>query len=137
MSDTVHKVAYYCLQVPDRPGEALRILLAFKEAAVNLLAFSVFPIGEGKSQIDLIPEHEESFRRAAARIQLPISDRKRAFLVHEGDRVGAVADTLAKLARQSINVVASQAASAGAGRCGMILWVAPADYDRASEALGF
>ena len=47
-----------------------------------------------------------------------------------------VADTLAKLAEAEINVTASAATGAGSGRYGMILWVAPADYERAADALG-
>ncbi|HSK16521.1 MAG TPA: hypothetical protein VK915_10170 [Gaiellaceae bacterium] len=47
-----------------------------------------------------------------------------------------MADTTAKLAEANINVTAGAAAGAGAGRCGMILWVAPADFERAAGALG-
>jgi hypothetical protein len=50
--------------------------------------------------------------------------------------VGAVADTTAKLAEANINVTAAAAIGAGAGRYGMILWVAPADYERGAGALG-
>jgi hypothetical protein len=50
--------------------------------------------------------------------------------------VGAVADATAKLADANINLTAATATAAGSGRYGMILWVAPADYDRAGEALG-
>jgi hypothetical protein len=50
--------------------------------------------------------------------------------------VGAVADTAAKLAEANINVTAAAATGAESGRFGMILWVAPADYDRAADALG-
>ncbi|MGH2603608.1 MAG: hypothetical protein ACRDJ9_30010, partial [Dehalococcoidia bacterium] len=61
---------------------------------------------------------------------------KRAFLIQGDDRVGAVAETTAKLAEANINVTAAAATDAGSGRCGMILWVAPADYERAAGALG-
>lgn len=137
MAGTIHKVDYYYVEVPDRPGEVLRILLGLKEARVNLLASCGFPIGEGLAQIDLVPENDEAFLRAAANLGLQLSERKRAFLVQGGNRVGAVADTFADLAKKEINIVASQALSAGAGRWGMILWVRPADYQHASEALGF
>jgi hypothetical protein len=50
--------------------------------------------------------------------------------------VGAVAEATARLAEASINITAIAAAAAGAGRYGMIIWVAPADYARAAEALG-
>jgi predicted amino acid-binding ACT domain protein len=74
--------------------------------------------------------------RAAARAGITLSEAKRAFLVQGGDRVGAVADTTAKLAEANINVTAAAATGAGSGRYGMILWVAPADYENAAGVLG-
>lgn len=65
-----------------------------------------------------------------------LSEAKRAFLIQGDDRVGAVADTTAKLAEASINVTAASATGVGASRYGMILWVAPADSERAAGALG-
>jgi predicted amino acid-binding ACT domain protein len=61
---------------------------------------------------------------------------KGAFLITGDDRVGAAAEHTKKLADANINVTAATALGAGAGRYGMILWVAPADYDRAATALG-
>jgi hypothetical protein len=48
--------------------------------------------------------------------------------------VGAVADTTAKLAQANINLTAAAATGAGAGRFGMIVWVAASE--RAAETLG-
>jgi prephenate dehydratase len=135
MADTVRSVDYYYVTVQDTPGEALRILTALKDSGVNLLAFLGFP-REGESQLDLIPEDSESLKRAAEREGITLSEAKRAFLVQGDDRVGAVADTLAKLAETEVNVTASAASGAGSGRYAMILWVAPADYERAADALG-
>ena len=136
MADVIQKVDYYYVEVPDKPGEGLRILVGLKEAGVNLLACCGFPIGEGKAQFDLVPEHEESFRRAAAELRLKLTGPKQAFLIQGGDRVGACSDTFSKLTSKGINITASQAMAAGARQWGMILWVKPADYDKASKALG-
>ncbi len=133
--DMIHKIDYYHIEIPDNPGAAFRVLSGLKKAGVNLLACCSFPLGGGKVQIDLVPEHYESFRKAAARLDLQLSERKRAFLIQGVDR--AVADTFEKLAVHSVNIVAHQAVSAGQGHWGMILWVEPDDYERASEALGF
>ncbi len=59
----------------------------------NLLACCGFPLGDGKVQIDLVPEYHESFRNAAARLDLQLSERKGAFLIQGGDRVVAVVPT--------------------------------------------
>ena len=136
MADTVRGVDYHYVTVPDAPGEGERVLSALEAAGVNLLAVLGFPVGEGRSQIDLVPEDPELLRRAAEQAGLTLSERKRAFLVQGDDRVGAVAETTKKLGDANVNVTAVAAAGAGSGRFGMILWVPQADYERAAEALG-
>jgi hypothetical protein len=136
MADTVRGVEYYYVTVPDEPGEGQRVLTALKDSGVNLLAFLGFPLGDGRSQIDLVPESPQQLRDAAEQAGVTLSEAKRAFLIQGDDRVGAVADTMAKLVEANINLTAAAAAGAGSGRYGMILWVAPADYDRAADALG-
>jgi len=136
MADTVRGVEYSYVTVPDAPGEGQRILSALRDGGVNLLAYLGFPLGDGRAQIDLVPEDPELLGAAAERAGITLSEAKRVFLIQGDDRMGAVADTTAKLAEANVNVTAAAAAGAGAGRYGMILWVAPADYERAADALG-
>jgi hypothetical protein len=136
MADSVRSVEYFYVTVPDTPGEGQRILSALKESGVNLLAFLGFPLGGGRSQIDLVPEDPDSLKAAADRAGIALSDAKRAFLIQGDDRVGAVADITAKLAEANINLTAAAATGAGSGRYGMIVWVAAADFERAADALG-
>ena len=136
MADTVRRVEYYYVTVPDKPGEGNRILSALKESGVNLLAYLGFPSGGGQSQVDLVPQDPASFRQAAEGAGLMVSEAKRAFLIDGDDRVGAVADTTTKLAHANVNITAAAAMSAGSGRYGMILWVDPDDYERAAGVLG-
>ena len=136
MADTVRSVEYYYVTIPDTPGEGQRILSAFKERGVNLLAFLGFPLGGGQSQIDLGPEDPAALGQAAEQADITLSEPKRAILIQGDDRVGAVADATAKLAEADINLTAAAATGAGAGRYGMILWVAPTDHERAAAALG-
>ena len=132
----VRSVEYYYVTVPDAPGEGQRILSTLDDGGVNLLAYLGFPLGDGQSQIDLVPEDPESLKETVARAGIPLSDVKRAFLIQGDDRAGAVADTTTKLAEAMVNITAAAATSAGSGRYGMILWVAQADYARAADALG-
>ena len=136
MADTVQRVEYYYVTVPDTPGEGQRLLSALKDSGVNLLAFLGFPVGGGQSQLDLVPEDPAQLRDGAERAGVTLSEPKRAFLIQGDDRVGAVAETTAKLAQAGVNLTAAAATGAGAGRYGMIVWVAAADYERAAEALG-
>ncbi len=136
MADTVRRVEYYYVTVPDKPAEGERILSVLRESEINLLAYLGFPTGGGQTQVDLVPEDPASFRQAAEGAGLTLSDAKRAFLIQGDDRVGAVTDTTGKLAEANINITAAAATSAGSGRYGMILWVAQDEYERAADALG-
>jgi len=57
---------------------------------------------------------------------------KKAFAIEGEDRVGALADYVAGLGDAKINVTASVAITAGAGRYGTILWVKLRDVKRAA-----
>lgn len=136
MADEIRRVDYYYVTVPDKPGEGARILAALHEAGVNLLAFSGFPAGARKSQLDFIPEDTAAFTKAARKAGLKLSSKKSGFLVQGEDRPGAVAEIMGKLGAAGINVTAIQAVCAGAGRYGAILWVKAPDLRKAAKALG-
>jgi len=133
--NVVRKVAYFALDVPQKPGEGARVLGALAEAGVNLLAFSGFPRGR-KAQIDIIPEDADMFKQAAKIAKIKTRPQKLGFLVQGDDRKGAVADLLKTLAEKKINITAIDAVSAGAGRYGAIFWVKPGDVNKAAKVLG-
>lgn len=135
MPDTIRKVAYYKMEVLNKPGEGAQALNALKEAGVNLLAFTGFPRGR-RAQIDFMPEDEVSFKKAARKAGLKLNPRKLGFLVQGDDRVGAVADIMTRLAGAKINVTAIDAIVAGGGRYGVILWVKPQDVAKTAKLLG-
>ena len=136
MADTVRSVEYQYATVPDAPGEVQRILSVLEDRGVNLLAFLGFPQGGGRSQIDLVAEDPAALREAAEGAGVTLSEPKRAFLVQGDDRVGVVAEATGKLAGANVNVIAAAAVASGSGNYGMIVWVAPADYEKAASALG-
>jgi hypothetical protein len=136
MANTVRRIDYYYVKVPDEPGTAARTLGPLKQSGVNLLAYLAFPIGDKQSQLDLVPEDPAAFKVVAGKAGIPLSEAKKAFLVQGDDRAGAVVDTVSKLAEAKINITATMATAAGAGRYGLVLWVAPADYEAAAKALG-
>lgn len=136
MPDKVRRVEYFYATVPDKPGEGLRVLSAFKNAGVLLLALQAFPTGGGKAQLNLVPEDAGKFKQAAGTARVTLTGPKRAFLISGDDRVGAAAEHAKKLADANINVTAVTGIAAGSGRYGMILWVAAADYEKAAAALG-
>ncbi len=135
MAETIRLVDYFSTETPNKPGEGAHALAAIKEAGVNLLAFSGFPSGR-RAQLDFIPADTPAFVKAARQAGLKLSPRKSGFLIQGEDRVGALADTLGKLAAANINVTAIDGICAGGNRYGAILWVKPPDRRRAARALG-
>jgi hypothetical protein len=136
MADRVRRINYAHLKVPNRPGQGARITDQLREGGVNLLAYTAFPVGRGKAQVDLIAEDMGAIRRIARKHGWRLSDAKKGFLVQGDDRVGAVHNHLRKLAARKINVTAIDAVSAGKGRYAMLLWVKPKDHARAATVLG-
>jgi hypothetical protein len=130
------RIDYFYVTVPDKPGEGRKVLSTLKQEGVNLIAFLGFPAGGGKAQLDLIPQDAAALKRAAEKGGWALVGPKRAFLIQESDRVGAVADAVDKLSGAGLSVTATSAAVCGQGHFGMIVWVAPADYEKAARALG-
>jgi len=135
MSDTVRKVDYFYVVVPDKPGEGAKVLSALAAEGINLLAFSGFPSAR-KGQLDLVPENSAAFKLAAKKLKLKLSPRKSGFLLQGNDRVGAMNETLEKLSAAKINVTAMDAVSSGEGRYAAIFWVKPQAVARAAKLLG-
>ena len=136
MANPVRRIDYFYVTVADKPGEGRKVLSALKQEGVNLVAFLGFPAGKGKAQLDLMPQDGAALIRAAKKGGWELVGPKKAFLIQDSDRVGAVADAVEKLFEAGVNVTASSAAACGQGHYGMSLWVAPADYEKAARALG-
>ena len=136
MADRVKKASYCYPIIPNRAGQGARILAELSDAGINLLAYSGFPAGGGRSQLDLVVENVGPLRRVARQNGWRLSRVKKVFLIQGTDQVGAVHRHLDKLGDAGINVTAADAVSAGQGRYGMILWVKPRDFARAARVLG-
>ena len=136
MAETIRRVDYYYTSVTDKPGEAARILGALNQAGVNLVAFSGFPSGARRAQLDFIADDSAAFTKAAKKAGVKLSSRKTGFLIQGEDHPGAVAEISNKLAAAGINITAVDAICSGDGRYGALLWVKAPDVRRAAKALG-
>ena len=136
MEDTVRRIDYFYATVHDRPGEARRLLEHLSERNVNLVAFTAFPVGSDQAQLDFIPESPAQLQKAASDAGVELIGPKSAFLIQGDDRVGALHQYHLKLANAGINVEASNGTCGGTGTFGFVLWVRPADYEQAAQALG-
>ncbi|OLB14043.1 MAG: hypothetical protein AUH10_04955 [Gammaproteobacteria bacterium 13_2_20CM_66_19] len=135
MPTTIRKVSYAYVTVVNKSGEAARILEALRDAGANLLAFSGFPQGRNRAQVDIVTDDIDRVMAAAKRHKWKLSRTKRAFLAQGTDEVGAALPPLARLAAAKINVIAADAVAAGERRFAMLFWVAPRDYNRAAKLL--
>lgn len=135
MAYRVRKVNYCKLNVASRAGSAEKILGAIKGAGVNMQAFSGFPSGGGKAQVDLVSDNMTGIRQVAKENGWRLSTTKKGFLVQGDDETGAIYKVFKKLADKKINVTAADAVSAGKGRYGMIMWVKPKVYNKAARVL--
>ena len=135
MPAVVKEVEYFYAEVADRPGEARKLLEFLSEKQVNLQAFTAFPLGDGRSQLDFFPVDAVRFLEAVAAADLSVVGPKRAFLIQGEDKVGALYHFHLTLSNAGINVHAANGAVDGTGRFGYVVWVKPSDYDKALEAL--
>jgi len=135
MPSTVKEAVFFSALVADKPGEARKLLEFLSEKAVNLLAFTAFPLGEGQSQLDFYPTDAEVLKKAAEDANIALIGPKKAFLIQGEDHVGALYEFHLKLSNAGVNVRAADAVVDGTGRFGYVLRVNPDDYEKAFAAL--
>jgi hypothetical protein len=135
MADTIRLAQYFKMKTSNKAGKGASVLAPLRDAKVNLLAFSGFPL-KRRAQLDFVPSNPAAFKTAAKKAKLKVRGPKTCFLVEGDDRPGAGARLMARLADAKINVTSLQAISAGGGRYGAILWVKPRDVRKAAKALG-
>jgi hypothetical protein len=136
MATEITQVEYRYIVLDDEPSAAAAAMATLLEVGVELLGFSQFPRGPGKSQVDLIVKDNDGLIKTALDKGLALSPQKTGFLVCGNDAPGAVvSDILKHLAGAHIAVTSLQAVSAGAGRFGALLWVKATDIEEASKVL--
>ena len=136
MAVLIKRIEYYYCAVEDKHGKGYWLLEHLRQKNVNLVAFTAFPTGGGRSQLDFIPDDSEKLKAAAAEAGVSLVGPKHAFLVQGEDDVGAIVDLHQRLSSAGISVHAANGVSAGSARFGYVLWVKPQDYERAAQALG-
>lgn len=135
MRPSLRRVDSYSMELPNRPGEAYRILQALDESGVRLVFFTAYPIGEGKALVDLVVDDPGRLYAAIATRHLPAVKRTPAFMISGSERLGGAAEVLGRLAEARINVHAASGTAQG-GAYGMVLWIQPAEFEAATKALG-
>jgi hypothetical protein len=134
MAEEIRVVEHYSASIANKVGEGARVLGALRDGGVNLIAFWGYKHGEGRAQLEFIPEDSATFVAAAKQAKLRLR-KSTVLFIHGDDRPGAIADILAKLAGARINVAALQAVSGEGGRHGAIVFLPPAAAPKAAAVL--
>jgi hypothetical protein len=77
MRDTVRKVNYFSMSVPNKPGQTFRVLPTLVSAGINLLGCTGISRGR-RAQIDVVPDDTRKFTAAAKMAGSPSARRRPA-----------------------------------------------------------
>lgn len=136
MTETIQRGHYFYAIVEDKPGVLYNLLEYFQGTGVKFMAFSAFPIGSGRSQMDFFPTNPEAFKAAAIKVGLELVGPRSAFVVQGDDTPGALVHYHKRLFDSGINIHAASGVTDGRGSFGYVIWVNPEDYDDAAKTMG-
>jgi hypothetical protein len=135
MPDQARQVEYFSISVPDKPGEAARILEVISRAGVVLIGFCGFQCGTRESQLDVIAEDSAALQRVARNHGFELKSGRKAFVVQGADWPGVMATVLNTLAQEEINVTSIQAVTSTGGAYGAVLRVIEPDVRKTATVL--
>ena len=135
MARTIRKCDYHCVILDDGVGTTRGIVKALCGKGIRLLAFSSFPFGKGRTQLDVVTEDPDALARVLAELGLSVSTKKSGFLIHAGGEPCALAEVLAQLDRADVPITSVQAIATGMDQCAALLWTRPEDVSKAAAVL--
>jgi hypothetical protein len=127
-------VTYFKTGLEDRPGTLLSFAMELKKKNLALLGLWGYATHSGQGELYCIPKSPDKFRKIYGPSSIMMEEGKGIF-AKGADRTGALVKTLEKLSEAGVNIIATQAIAVG-GTYGSLIWVAPADIDRAAKAVG-
>ena len=136
MSFVVRRADYFYATIRDEPGEAYKMLAMLAELGTNLLALTAVPVGPTHTQLTIFPEDVPRLENEVHRVGLTLDGPHPALFIQGDDKLGALAEIHVKLHEAAVNVFASSGVTDGKGGFGYIVYVKPADYDKAAKVLG-
>lgn len=136
MPDEIRKVDHFFVRIPHKAGEGGRLLAALQKEGVNLLGAWGYQKTKTQALMELVPESASALKAASKKLKIALEPGQACFYVTGEDRPGAVAEWMTKLGEAGVNAIAMQAAAAGGGRYGALLYVSRADAKKAAKALG-
>ena len=135
MAMTARRVDYFYVPVSGEVGAPSELLAALANRGINLLAFASVPVGPYRTQLTLFPEDAGRFTAEAGRAALHADGPHPAVLIQGDDELGALARVNQALADAGIAVFAASGIADGKGSFGYVVYLKPADVDRAVKVL--
>ena len=135
MAFSIRRADYYYIMVEAEPDGGYKLLSAFAELGVNLLAFTGVPFGPLRSQLTLFPDDALKMEDAAKKAGIALDGPHPALLVQGDDKLGTLAEIHEKLYDANVHVVASSGVADGRGGYGYVIYVHPDEIDLATSAV--
>jgi len=129
----IKRAKYFSISMQDRPGELARFAKQMMEAGVDMAGVWGFAKGQGKAEIIAVPKDPEKFKKAVLATGWTVKEGSCFHLTGE-DRVGALSDTLDRVAQEGINLHAVDA-MALAGKYAAYVWAEEKDVERLAKIL--
>jgi prephenate dehydratase len=129
----IKRAKYFSIAVEDKPGELARFARKMKTANINLSGVWGFGVGQGKAQIFAVPQDEEKFKQAAKAAGLSVKEGI-CFRLEGQDKVGALLDTLERVASEGVNLHALDALALE-GRFAAYIWAQEKDVEKLGKVL--
>ena len=129
----IKRVKYFSIGTQDKPGELARFAKRMMEANVDMAGVWGFAKGQGKAEIIAIPKDPEKFKKSAQGSGWTMKEGSCFHLTGE-DRVGALSDTLDRVAQEGINLHAVDAIALG-GKYAAYVWTDEKEVERLAKVL--
>jgi len=136
MAFRVRRVSYFYLTVPDRPGEAYKLLALFADRGIKLSAVTAIPTGAEHTQLSIVPEDPSHLVAEARRAGLMLDGPHHALLAQGRDDMAALADLHRKLYDANVNIYAASGVNDGEGHLGYLIYIRPEEFETAAQTLG-
>lgn len=135
MAYRIRRTDYFYTSVPDAPGEAYKLLSQLAGLGIDLVAFTAVPVGPTHTQLTLFPQDPLKLKTEAQRAGLALDGPHAALLVQGDDELGALAQIHEKLYAAQVDIYASSGVTDGRGSFGYVIYVRPAEFEQAAQAL--
>ncbi len=136
MALDIKLATYYNMTITGNAAEGFKLLSAFADAGINLLAFKAIPVGPNQTQFTLFPDDPEKMNKGAENAGLSIDGPYSAIIVKsDSDEPGECGMVHEKLAQAGIDVKESSGIADIKDSYAIVFYIDEEDSEKAMKAL--